>query len=240
MATDWLKIEVNLPDKPEVLALAAEMKWPDPDLAVGKLIRLWRWFDQHTRNGYAPGVTKFMIDEICGCEEIAKALVNIGWLRISSHGATLPHFDLHNGNTAKQRALSARRMMALRQRQRNGSVTEAQPEGEGEGESPLKSKSNTQGGRVHTAVKAPPPRNPSSRSQFTQADFDERDMRKIATARKALDARMGARVGSNVEMTNGEYYGVVSEQTGIPVKRILELIEKQKQWPQPEENHGTE
>jgi hypothetical protein len=32
-------------------------------------------------------------------------------------------------------------------------------------------------------------------------------------------------------MTNGEYFGIVAEETGISVKRILQLIEQMKQWP---------
>ncbi len=71
--------------------------------------------------------------------------------------------------------------------------------------------------------KSPPP-------SYSQDDFDERDMRKIAAARKKLDDRMGARIGGD-GMTNGEYFGTVAEETGIPVKRVLALIERVKQWP---------
>jgi hypothetical protein len=120
MATDWLKVEVNTPDKPEVFALAARMKWDDLDLAVGKLIRLWRWFDQHTQNGDAPGVTAFMLDHICNAPGFAEALMSVGWLQLTPQGAFLPNFDLHNGKTAKQRALTARRMQALRTHRNNG------------------------------------------------------------------------------------------------------------------------
>lgn len=115
MSLDWLKIEINTPDKPEVLALTERMKWVDPDTTVGKLIRLWVWFDQHTNNGYARSVTDAnAFDRICGAPGFGQALLDVGWLSITKDGATLPNFDRHNGKTAKQRALSARRMYLLR------------------------------------------------------------------------------------------------------------------------------
>jgi hypothetical protein len=46
MAGDWIKMECSLPDKPETLAITAAMGWDDPDLTVGKLMRVFRWFDQ--------------------------------------------------------------------------------------------------------------------------------------------------------------------------------------------------
>ncbi|MFX8008235.1 hypothetical protein ABTK85_19545, partial [Acinetobacter baumannii] len=57
MAGNWIKFEVDTPEKPEVLALTVAMGWDDPDLTVGKLLRVWRWFDQHTLEGNAPGVS---------------------------------------------------------------------------------------------------------------------------------------------------------------------------------------
>lgn len=112
---DWLKIEFNTPDKPEVFALAAKMLWSDPDMAVGKLIRLWRWFDQHTQNGNAVGVTDVTVfDRICGSTGFGQALIDVGWLQMTTEGATLPNFSRHNGKTAKQRALTARRVDVLR------------------------------------------------------------------------------------------------------------------------------
>ena len=58
MAGDWIKVEVSTPDKREVLAITSAMGWDDPDYTVGKLIRVWRWFDQHSVDGNAAGVTR--------------------------------------------------------------------------------------------------------------------------------------------------------------------------------------
>lgn len=114
MAGDWLKIEVATPDKAEVLAITAAMGWDDPDLTLGKLFRVWRWFDQHTLNGDAPGVTSALLDRIAGVSGFAKTMESVGWLKISEGGLHLPNFERHNGKTAKNRALTANRMRDLR------------------------------------------------------------------------------------------------------------------------------
>lgn len=110
MAGDWLKMEAATPDKPEVLAIAARMGWDDPDLAVGKLFRVWRWFDQHTTDGNAPGVTSALLDRIAGVSGFAEAMSFAGWLVITNDGLTLPNFSKHCGKTAKERAQTARRV----------------------------------------------------------------------------------------------------------------------------------
>ena len=66
MAGPWLKMECATPEKPEVLAITAAMGWDDPDLTVGKLFRLWRWFDQHTTDGNAVRVTSALLDRVLG------------------------------------------------------------------------------------------------------------------------------------------------------------------------------
>lgn len=110
MAGDWLKMEANTPEKAEVLAITALMGWDDCDLTVGKLFRLWRWFDQHTVNGNASRVTPELLDRIVGAAGFCAAVSEAGWLVLDDHGVTLPRFDRHNGNTAKSRALTAKRV----------------------------------------------------------------------------------------------------------------------------------
>lgn len=110
MAGDWLKLEANTPEKEEVLAITARLGWDDADLTVGKLFRLWRWFDQHTTNGNAARVTPTLLDRIIGVSGFCEAVQEVGWLQISECGVTLPKFDRHNGQTAKSRALTAKRV----------------------------------------------------------------------------------------------------------------------------------
>jgi len=110
MAGEWLKFESNLPEKPETLAITVAMGWDDPDLTVGKLMRLFRWFDQQTIGGNAPNVTAALLDRIIGVSGFVQAVADVGWLVISGKSISLHNFDRHNGATAKSRALTAKRV----------------------------------------------------------------------------------------------------------------------------------
>lgn len=110
MAGEWLKMECATPDKPEVLAITVKLGWDDPDLTVGKLFRLWRWFDQQTTDGNARGVTSALLDRQIGAPGFVQALADVGWALIGADGVVLVNFDRHNGKTAKDRALTAKRV----------------------------------------------------------------------------------------------------------------------------------
>jgi len=110
MAGEWLKLECSTPDKPETFAITTHMGWDDPDLTVGKLFRVWRWFDQQTIDGNARGVTTALLDRIAGATGFAQAMINVGWLRVEEGGIALPNFEKHNGATAKSRAQTAKRV----------------------------------------------------------------------------------------------------------------------------------
>lgn len=114
MAGEWLKFDASLPEKPETLAVTIAMGWEDPDLTVGKLMRLFRWFDQHTIAGNAPRVTAALLDRIIGVTGFVQAVASTGWIVISDDGVTLQNFDRHNGATAKSRAQTAKRVATYR------------------------------------------------------------------------------------------------------------------------------
>ena len=129
MAGDWLKFEINTPEKQEVLAMTVELGFDDPDLTVGKLLRVWRWFDQQTINGNAVSVTPALLDRLIGVTGITKAMLNVGWMIVSDDGLTLPNFARHNGKTAKSRALTAVRVASHKGKEKSNdeSVTSALP-----------------------------------------------------------------------------------------------------------------
>lgn len=108
MAGDWLKFEKATPDKPEVFAIAAALGL-DPDAVVGKLIRVWSWFDTHTLTGNAAGVTSALLDRVAGVTGFVAEMQAVGWVVVSADGVSLPNFDRHTGETAKGRALGAKR-----------------------------------------------------------------------------------------------------------------------------------
>jgi hypothetical protein len=124
MAGDWIKLEHVTPDKPEVIAMAAALDI-DHDAVVGKLIRLWIWADQQSRDGNVHSVTQKYIDRVSGVINFADAMLKVGWLRVENGALQFVNFDRHNGKTAKSRALTAARAKKKRHATRHGCVTPA-------------------------------------------------------------------------------------------------------------------
>ena len=114
---EWIKMRHVLPDEVEVLAMAARLSLSQ-EAVVGHLLRVWSWFDLHTRDGNAPCVTLVTLDALARCAGFGDAMVAVGWMELSVTGVRVPNFDRHNGATAKKRALTARRVEKLR-RSRN-------------------------------------------------------------------------------------------------------------------------
>lgn len=105
----WMKIDLELPDKPEVHAIAGMLNL-DPDAVVGKLIRVWQWFDKHTTDGNAFGVTYALPDRISGVAGFGEAMAFVGWLEQQDKTLVMPKFDRHTSESAKARALTAKRV----------------------------------------------------------------------------------------------------------------------------------
>ena len=120
MAGDWLKVEVSTPDKPEIWLIAEELKI-DPDAVVGKLLRVWAWFDQQTENGNAPIVTKRLLDRKVGVIGFCNSIIKAGWME-EGNTLLLPNFDRHNGQTAKKRALTAKRVAKCKKTNADGNA----------------------------------------------------------------------------------------------------------------------
>lgn len=113
MSGDWIKFETVTPDKPEVYRIAETLNI-DPDAVIGKLIRIWIWADQQTIDGNARSVTKMLIDRVTGVPGFADSMLSAGWLKQGKHGLSFPNFDRHNGNSAKNRALTNKRVKRKR------------------------------------------------------------------------------------------------------------------------------
>lgn len=109
MAGDWIKFELTTLDKPEVCQIA-DLADIDLDAAVGKLLRVWGWFDQQTESGNAPSVSKRLLDRLVGVTGFCEHMKSVGWMVECDGVLSLPHFDRHNGKTAKNRLLTAKRV----------------------------------------------------------------------------------------------------------------------------------
>lgn len=109
MAGDWIKFELATLDKPEVCQIA-DVADIDLDAVVGKLLRVWGWFDQQTETGNAPSVTKKLLDRLVGVTNFCNHMISVGWLIEADGVISIPNFDRHNGKTAKNRSLTALRV----------------------------------------------------------------------------------------------------------------------------------
>lgn len=130
MAVAWIKIEHVTPDKPEIVSMADYLKI-DQDAVTGKCLRIWIWADQQTISGDDLSVTPAFLDRLTNCPGFSDALKKVGWLASRNSRFWLPNFGRHNGQTAKNRALSSNRMQRHRYDQ---NVTESSPEREVEKE----------------------------------------------------------------------------------------------------------
>lgn len=123
MSGEWLKFDKATPDKPEVFGIASELGI-DPDAVVGKLMRVWSWFDTHTEFGNAASVTSALLDRIAGITGFVSAMQKVGWIEPFEQGLRLPKFERHCGETAKKRAQNNKRVNDFRARNAP-SVTDA-------------------------------------------------------------------------------------------------------------------
>lgn len=119
MAGDWIKVEHVTPDKPEIDEMA-EILGVSSVTVLGGLIRVWIWADQQSIDGNAVRVTSVTLSKRSGVEHFAEAMRKVGWLGGSDMSLTFPNFDRHNGESAKKRALTAKRVAKFR----NASVTD--------------------------------------------------------------------------------------------------------------------
>jgi len=113
MAGDWIKTEHTLPDKPEVIRMAAMLEI-DQDAVTGKLLRIWIWADQNSVSGENIPVTTAFLDRLVDCKGFTAAMVAVGWLAGGHGDFTLPNFSRHNGASAKARAETNRRVAKTR------------------------------------------------------------------------------------------------------------------------------
>ncbi len=124
MAGDWIKIDIATPDKPEIDKMATILKL-DHDSVLGKCVRVWIWADLQSVDGNALSVTESFLDRLTYCPGFASSLRQVGWLSGKDGHLMIPNFDRHNGQTAKNRALTGKRV----QKSRNAaSVTKSLPE----------------------------------------------------------------------------------------------------------------
>jgi len=113
MAGDWIKMRCNLDTDPAVFQMAAALGM-DELAVVGRLWKVWAWADQHIADCNAVSVTANVLDRITTTPGFAEAMRKVGWLEGRDGDLSFPHFDRHNGQTAKKRALTKNRVEKTR------------------------------------------------------------------------------------------------------------------------------
>ena len=109
MAGDWIKMRTNLDTDWRVIEMAGHLGIPELHV-VGCLWKLWTWADQHTLDGNAIRVTDVTLDRFTGVTGFAHALRKVGWLEGQDSALSFPRFAEHNGQTAKNRAETNKRV----------------------------------------------------------------------------------------------------------------------------------
>lgn len=121
---EWIKITCDLPDKWQTQTMRRILKLRTTDEVVGKLFRVWRHFENQSKNGFIPRLDADDLDSMIGKNGFAKAMAEVGWLQIDTDGLRLPNFSEYMGGASRERDAAAERQ----RRARNGGVTEpAQP-----------------------------------------------------------------------------------------------------------------
>lgn len=110
MAAEWIKWTKGLTRKREVIAVARKLNLHRRVVAC-LCMEFWEWADSETHDGHVRGATTEVIDELVGQPGFAACLADseVGWLRVTDAGITLPNFERHNGESSKARAQDAER-----------------------------------------------------------------------------------------------------------------------------------
>lgn len=109
MAGEWIKVRTNLWNDPRV-AQVCEIIDQGEATVIGGMYWLWATADEHTEDGFMPGLSCAGIDRKTGIKGFGNALVTVGWISANADGVTITRFNEHNGASAKSRAQTARRV----------------------------------------------------------------------------------------------------------------------------------
>lgn len=118
MAGEWIPIDCNLADKPEVLELMDETGEPI-EVVVYRLLRLWSWAALNTADGTLRATAARLKHVAGGTENFWLAVERVGWLEFGDGTVTIAGWDQRFSRAAKARATNARRQDAFRKKGEN-------------------------------------------------------------------------------------------------------------------------
>lgn len=115
MAGDWIKMRADLFTHPKVDRIC-ELLGKDEFYVVGALFAFWAWADKHAVDGRVDGGTSRLVDRATRADGLASALIAVSWLAEDASGISLPNFQEHNGDSAKERSLKNQRQARWREK----------------------------------------------------------------------------------------------------------------------------
>lgn len=123
----WIKIRTNLHDDPAVWEIAEALQM-ESYAVIGRLHAMWAWFDsQATAENPWVTVSTAAMDKRLDCPGWCSAVANAGWLIIEGNRLGVPNFERHNGQSAKERALTQIRQTRHRHSHGPGLYRTSQP-----------------------------------------------------------------------------------------------------------------
>jgi len=111
----WIKMRTDLHENPHVIRLATLLAIPRLHV-LGLVCRFWAWADTNTPDGRdcLEELHADDLDRIVEHPGFTSAMESVGWLIVTETGIEIPEFDNHMSESAKKRAVNARRMAVSR------------------------------------------------------------------------------------------------------------------------------
>lgn len=137
MAGDWMQLDCDLPEKPEVQGIC-DLTGEPVDVVVGRMFLFWRWVERHAVAQVLRSCSLKTVARVAGGDDAFwNAVIQVGWLAVDGADLVIPGWEKRFSKSSKQRHLAAKRMAKSRVTQKlRSSATGASPKEE-------KSKSNT-------------------------------------------------------------------------------------------------
>ena len=109
MAGDWLQIDLDLPEKPEVLTVTELTRASHVDVVIGRIVLLWRWVERHATCASVRGTGIQTLVRLCGGdEEFWRAVESVGWVQFTDEGIVIPGWQKRFSQSAKRRIMAAK------------------------------------------------------------------------------------------------------------------------------------
>jgi len=114
MAGDYIMLDHDLPDKPEVSAIF-EATGVEIATICGRMFILWKLADRLTEDGIMRGMGINSLCAKCGGDKsFWEAVAAAGWIELRENAVAIPRFKKRFGKSARERMLASRRKQEQR------------------------------------------------------------------------------------------------------------------------------